>query len=170
MYKSFLLSCFFLLSLFAFEACKNGNDKANGASGSLSGTSLPNLPADLFNKMQNETTLLDMVPYKTKESMSIDDQESIKSFVVNYIKNNPVVKNLSCNEPNGRLFFSDLKGSTYLEADLYFNDQCRYLIFYNSGNTTPLYATQLVGEGVDYFNRVFSAKPLDKLNELQFKK
>ncbi|HMG15828.1 MAG TPA: hypothetical protein VK590_10290 [Saprospiraceae bacterium] len=171
MLKSFLISFCFLLSL--FYACKN--DKATQTatietSKSLNNNSLPNLPPDLFNKMQNETTLLDMVPYKTKQSMSIDEQESIKSFVMNYIKNNTVTQSLSCTDPNGRLFFSNLQGSTYLEADLFFNDQCKYLIFYNTGDTKPKYAVQLEGQGVDYFGRVFSAKPIEKMHQLQLKK
>ena len=166
MLKSTLLIFTILLGLLSINACKNADNKTTGNVVGTGG-SLPNLPAELFDKMQKETSLVDMIPYTTKISLSIDDRESIQSFVLNYLKNSPVTVGLNCTQPEGRLFFSNLQGSTYLEADLFFNNQCKYLVYYDAGGKTPLYATQIIGEGLDYFTKMYSAKPVEGLKQIQ---
>jgi hypothetical protein len=133
------------------------------------GPVLPNIPKEVMDKILNECQSMDIIPYATSITLSLSDKPSIQKFILRYINNIPVIKELSCTKPNGRIIILDSKANNLIQADIYYSDKCQYLVYFMDGTDKPVYATELTEAGKDYFRRVFSKNAVEDLKKLQAK-
>ena len=83
--------------------------------------------------------------------MSVSNKSNIQRMV-GMVSTNVAKLNPSC-QPTGRIFFQK-NGELLMEADMYFEEQCRYFVFQKNGK--PAYANDITPEGQAYFAKIFS--------------
>jgi hypothetical protein len=166
-----------LLILFAtVVSCKNANTNTSQNTSEPGGQQqpteiaknlnlLPFIPLDEYKKLAQSTNAIDVIPFGSSVTMNITDQASCYQFIASYILDTQVSQT-PCKQPQGRIFFNK-DGSSILEADIHFNDECKYLVFFKPDNTTPIYATEISDKGKDYFAKLFSEDAMNELQKLQ---
>lgn len=135
----------------------------------ITGPILPNIPKEVMDKVLRECQSMDIIPYATSITLSVNDKPSIQKFILRYINNIPVINGLACTKPNGRIIILDQKANNLIQADIYYTDKCQYLVYFMDGSDKPVYATELTEAGKDYFRRVFSKNAVEDLKQLQAK-
>lgn len=172
-----MIKPFLIISLFftGFIACKNQaeeistdqktNNPAPATPSPGSANTLPYIPMEELKVLAQSTNGIDIIPYGTTVTMNISEPASCYQFVATHILDTQVPE-VPCTQPNGRIFFNK-NGESYMEADIYFNDKCKYLIFFKSGETKPKYATQISEKGMEYFTKLFSTDAMNELKKLQ---
>ncbi len=166
---------FLLIVFFSFMSCKNEttlqkpqvSGEQNNSIKTVTGpaNTLPFIPLEVYKSIAETTTGIDVIPYGTTVTMNISEQASCYRFIASYILDTQVSE-VPCTKPQGRIFFNK-NGESFIEADIYFNTQCKYLIFFKSGDTKPIYATQISEKGLDYFSKLFSPEAMTELQKLQ---
>ncbi len=167
-----------MLCLAVLVACKNETatqttpttvqpENAPASTGITAGpaATLPIIPLEEYKALAENTNSIDIVPFESNLSMSIPDKASCYQFVANHILDTQVAE-MPCTKPNGRIFFNK-DGDSILEANIYYTEQCKYLVFYKAGNNTPLYATQITEQGKKYFESIYGANAMQELQKLQ---
>ena len=155
-----------MISLF-LGACQDSNqtsDKTNSAEqetttpgeakeNTQQGESLyPSIPLEDLVALYNECDFIDYVFYYTNFSVSQSEKSDIQT-AIRYISEAPALINSKC-KPQGRLFFQ-VNGENKMEADLYFEPDCTYYVFYKDGK--PAYANQLMPGGIQFYNNIFTS-------------
>ena len=107
----------------------------------------------MINKMLREVDYIDYIFHDLPISVSQDEKESINSNIV-FIKNE-AVKSIPINcKAIGRKFYN-IKGETYLAADIYFGEGCAVYIFLDGEK--PVYANTMTEQGIAFYNNVIAA-------------
>lgn len=166
------LTLLFILTILGTIACKNNEtskqlpaQNTNTTTQSVPAGTLPFIPVDIYKNLAETTTGIDVVPLGTTVTMDISEQHSCYQFIAGYILDTQVPE-MSCTQPMGRIFFNK-NGNSVMEADIYFTNKCQYLVFFESGNSKPMYATQLSDKGKDYFTKIYSKNAFEELKKMQ---
>ncbi|MEQ8703376.1 MAG: hypothetical protein RIC19_05630 [Phaeodactylibacter sp.] len=138
-----------------------GSDTAKETDKSATGTetapaqtvqvpSYPSVPADTIKTLFNECDYIDYVFYYTNFSVSQKEKRDIQTAVTYIASETPEI-NPNC-KPVGRVFFQ-VGGENRAEADLYFDQNCMYYLFYEDGK--PAYANLIMPAGINFYNKIF---------------
>ena len=170
--KSILVAVILILGIIS---CKNENKEAtkeqekndSNSATPMSGpaNTLPFIPIEEYKALAQTTNGIDVIPYGTSVTMNISEPSSCYQFIATHILDTQVAE-IACTQPQGKIFFNK-NGDSFMEADIYFNEKCKYLIFFKSGETKPKYATQISEKGMEYFSKLFSADAMNELQKLQ---
>ncbi len=110
---------------------------------------LPAMPAVEIERMRLNCTGIDYTFIEHGFSMSIDEREDIvQDFMI--IGDVPPQINTQC-KLMGMIFYKQGQERFY-DAELYFSDQCQYMIFMKDGK--QVYANQLSPDGVAQFQGI----------------
>lgn len=143
-----LLVAFTCVALCAVHACKS-----NGSTGedeaTTEQTAIPPLPAQVRNDLMRRCDYVDMIYYNAPISISQNDQTGVRS-VVNFATPQPASPDPDC-EPTGRISYI-ARGEIAAEADFYFTDSCRYLLFIENGEV--VYGSTLSAGAVSFFDNI----------------
>jgi hypothetical protein len=145
---------FFSFILIGFiVSCKNKEEKKpEQPQQQVKEINLPPVTNDMINKMLMEVDYIDYIFHNLPISVSQDEKESINSNIV-FIKNEAVTSiPLTC-KPIGRKFFN-IKGETYLSADIYFGDGCAVYVFLDGEK--PVYANKMTEQGIIFYNNIIA--------------
>jgi hypothetical protein len=113
-------------------------------------SNLPPLTVDMIKKMLAEVDYIDYIMHDLPFSLSQDTKADINSNIM-FISNNPV-GNVPVNcKPIGRKFYN-IKGETYLAADIYFSNGCAFYIFLEGEK--PLYSAKFTKEGYNFYTQI----------------
>lgn len=150
---------FFLFAFFLGACSQNneaGNAKADPATATKTsptkgGENLPSITMEIMTKIFEESDYADFVFYNTNFSMSMDQKVSIQGTLRHVSEKVPLL-NPKC-KAIGRVFYQ-IEGENYMEADIFFEQDCKYYIFYENGKKS--YANQMTQDGVNHYANIFS--------------
>ena len=110
----------------------------------------PSIDPNRLTMLWDSASNVDIVFYNLDFSLSQSKLQDIRGMI-NTIS--PEVPEINPGCPAiGRLFFV-VDGRNELEADLIFQDDCHYYIFYEDGKQK--YANEMTSAGINFFNNVF---------------
>lgn len=111
---------------------------------------LPSVPKERMLMLWDSCDYVDVVFYQLNFSLSQNTQASIRSMI-NNISDATVEIKSDC-PAIGRIFFQ-VDGRNEMECDLFFDDKCQYVIFYEDGKQA--YANPLSKQGFKFFSNIF---------------
>lgn len=134
------------------EATKNKPPQATTAAVSIDDkrSGLPPVTLDMMKKMIAEVDYIDYIMYDLPFSVSQDTKEDINSNIM-FISNIPAGDVPSTCKPIGRKFYN-IKGETYLAADIYFSNGCAFYIFLEGEQ--PKYSAKFTKEGYNFYTQI----------------
>ena len=144
---------------------KKGMDKdklRNTQPGSTQTSNLPSITFDEMKVIYEGADFIDIIFYNVEFSMSVNNKSNIQR-IVGFVSTNMANVNPAC-QPMGRIFFQK-EGEMLMEADMYYDDVCRYFVFYKDGK--PTYANNITPEGQGYFGKIFSQVKVEPLPQGQ---
>jgi len=113
---------------------------------------LPRIPNDLRLKMWNEGEIIDYIFHDLPFSMNQNEQASIRTNIT-YIGDKPVTVLPKGCKPMARQFYQ-ANGVIVYEADVYFDDNCQFYVFYVDGQAK--YANQMDETGKQFFTNMIT--------------
>jgi len=157
MKKYLALFCSFFIM--AFYSCKSdqgsnttSQEKVAVTSQANSGPQFESIPQDIMMRVWNEVDLLDYIFHNLPFSMSQDEQASIRSNV-GYIAQETQTNIPEGCRPIARQFYQTA-GDIFLEADIYFDENCQFYVFFIDGKAS--YANKMSPSGVSFFKTMIS--------------
>jgi len=114
-------------------------------------SSLPSITFEEMKVLYEGADFIDIIFYDVDFSMSVNNKTNIQKMVA-FVSTNVARINPSC-KPTGRIFFQK-NGELLAEADMYYDDKCRYFVFQKNGKAA--YANDITPEGQAYFAKIFS--------------
>lgn len=143
----------FILAI-SFFSCNKKEPKSPKISATIAAPSLqpvpyPPVPKDLINNIIAKGDHIDIVFYKFPISMSREGQSDVMEELARLTDQSPQART-NC-VADGRIFYQGA-GKTLAEADLYINDGCYYVVFYQ--DKKPTYANGLTPEAIQFFNQL----------------
>lgn len=114
-------------------------------------SSLPSITFEEMKLLYEGADFIDIIFYSVDFSMSVNNKTNIQKMVA-FVSTNVAVINSNC-KPTGRIFFQK-NGELLAEADMYYDDTCRYFVFQKNGKAA--YANDITPEGQAYFAKIFS--------------
>lgn len=111
---------------------------------------LPSVPKERMVMLWDSCDYVDVVFYELNFSLSQNTQGSVRSMI-NNISDATVEIKSGC-PAIGRIFFQ-VDGRNEMECDLFFNEKCQYVIFYEDGKQA--YANPLSEQGFKFFSNLF---------------
>lgn len=142
-----------LLVLFAFLGCQSNNKPAASTAlpsqigPALQNVPYPPVPEDIYEKIVSKGDHMDIVFYKYPISVSRDGNKDVVQELTRL--NGQTPKAATNCQPDGRMFFNG-NGETLVEADLYVQPDCYYVVFYKDGK--PAYASGLTPEAIQFYD------------------
>lgn len=112
------------------------------------GPEIPGIPKELMQKMYKECDYTDYIFHDLPFSMSQDEGPSIRANL-NYISIVPLKHIPAGCKAMGRQFFH-VNGDIVLEANVYYNDHCKFYVFVDG--ETPLYANMMSDQGIEFYS------------------
>jgi len=110
----------------------------------------PSIQPDRLTMLWDSASNVDVIFYNLDFSLSQNKLQDIRGMI-NTIS--PEVPDINPGCPAiGRMFFV-VDGRNELEADMYFQDECHYYVFYEDGKQK--YANEMTTAGINFFNNVF---------------
>ncbi len=144
------LILFILLS----TACNQDPKKSTAATTKTTATAtqaqtplLPKLPNSYLQQMWENGQMIDYLFHDLPFSMNQNEPASIKTNLT-YIDEAPVMRIPDGCKPMARQFYQ-VGGDIIFEADVYFNEQCTFYVFFVDGK--PKYANQMSESGRQFF-------------------
>ncbi len=138
-------------------SCAQGGDSpedvpsaATGPAKAAPAAAYNSVPADTIQMLFQECDYIDYVFYYTNFSVSQNTPSDIQT-ALSYISAD-VPEVLPQCKPVGHIFYQ-VRGENRAEADLYFDNTCIYMMFYEDGK--PAYANKLMPAGIAFFNQLF---------------
>lgn len=146
----------FLIFSFIFFACKNEIKKQSQENGEEvvkedTRIEYPSISKEEIQKMHKEVDYVDYIWHNTGFSISLEEKEAIQSNVL-LISEKPVGKIPFNCKPDGNKAFN-IKGNTFLSADVYFSPGCTFYVFLKDNK--PVSANQMTEQGVNFYTNVF---------------
>lgn len=120
--------------------------------------SLPSITFEEMKVIYEGADFIDIIFYDVDFSMSVNSKTNIQKMV-GFVSTNVAQLNQNC-KATGRIFFQK-NGELLAEADMYYNDQCRYFVFQKNGKAA--YANDITPEGQAYFARIFSQVKIEEV-------
>jgi len=114
-------------------------------------STLPSITFEEMKQIYEGADFIDIIFYNVDFSMSVNNKANIQRMV-GFVSTNVASINRDC-KPMGRIFFQK-NGELMVEADMYYDDQCRYFVFQKNGKAA--YANVITPEGQAYFAKIFS--------------
>ena len=152
-----------VISLLVISLTSCGNTKKKGKEGlsmekmleaentEVNVSTLPSITFEEMKQIYEGTDFIDIIFYNVDFSMSVNNKTNNQKMV-GFVSTNVASIDLSC-QPMGRLFFQK-NGELLVEADMYYDDKCRYFVFQK--NEKAAYANAITPEGQAYFAKIFS--------------
>lgn len=145
----------FLSACFAFTSCNSSSssgaaEKPVAENTAAPPTSYPSIPSEKIVNLFETCDFIDYILYDYEFSLSQGEKPAIQASFSHISKTVPTI-NPNC-QPIGRIFYQ-VEGQNALEADIYFNDGCKYYIFLE--NNQPKYANELTPAGIGFYEDVF---------------
>jgi hypothetical protein len=151
----FVLS--FVLSFVMFFACQNPNTKnvdeveqKEVVSQESPYSNLGPLPFDQIKFMHTNCDQIDYIFNELPISMALSEKSAVQNNVTFISPDKMTGAALNCKPLGRQLFYS--KGELYIEADLFFDDQCKFLVFLE--DRKPKYANKLTQQGINFYNNI----------------
>lgn len=113
------------------------------------GKQMPSIPVETITHIFENCDYIDYVFYNTNFSMSQNEKASIQT-AISHVSATPAILNPNC-KAIGRIFYQ-IEAVNVLEADLYFQEGCTYLVFLEKNK--PKYANLLTEDGIAYLNNI----------------
>ena len=111
---------------------------------------LESMPFDQIKFMHSNCDQIDYIFNELPISMALSDKSAVQNNIT-FISPEPVVSpDLNCKPLGRQLFYS--KGELYIEADLFFDDQCKFLVFLE--DQKPKYTCKLTQQGINFYNNI----------------
>ncbi len=174
--KYFFLSVFLF---FLFQACQQGRPVNNEQEVSEETQSrapeenvqmgvYPSFSFDSLKYLWDHCDYMDVLYYNLPASMSMTDTNSIHQML-SIIAAAPAPRRTDCGKALGRLFFQ-VDGENYAQADLFFSDNCKFLLFVDE-HEKYRWGNLLTDRGVAYFqNSIRQIKGMSKDIQVQTQK
>ncbi len=112
----------------------------------------PSITRDLMVNLYKDVTLIDYIFHNMPFSLSQSEKAAIQTNL-SYISTTPMPQIPAACKPIGRQFYQ-IEGEIVLEADIYFQEGCRFYVFIVNGN--PTYANLMTEQGVQFFSSVIA--------------
>ena len=149
---------------------ENNKDKAglsmekmlNAKNAEVNVSTLPSITFEEMKQIYEGTDFIDIIFYNVDFSMSVNNKTNIQKMV-GFVSTNVASINRSC-QPMGRIFFQK-NGELVAEADMYYDDKCRYFVFQKNGKAA--YANDITPEGQAYFAKIFSQVKVESIDPPQ---
>ncbi len=151
--KFFKLFIFIILAV-SFSQCNTGEQPASSNQAVAvqqpqpTGPQIPSIPKEIMSKLYKECTYTDYIFFELPFSMSQDEENSIRANL-NYISVVPLGTIPDNCKAMGRQFFH-IEGDIVLEANVYFDDACKFYVFVDG--ETPLYANLMSDKGIEFYS------------------
>jgi hypothetical protein len=149
-----VLACF-------IQACGSGSgeDKADTpdttkdqTTTTTTANTLPGYPKEKVLNLVDSCDYIDIIFYYHEFSINQSNPKDIRGML-NYVSTvSPETLNAGC-QPIGRIFFQ-IDGRNAAEADIFFQQECLYFLFYEDGKYA--YANNLTQSGVNFFSNIFA--------------
>lgn len=111
----------------------------------------PSINPAILTKLWDTASNVDIIFYNLDFSLSQNKLQDIRGMI-NTI--GPTVPDINPACPAiGRIFFV-VDGKNELEADLFFQDECHYYVFYENGKKKA--ANMMTNAGINFFTNVFN--------------
>lgn len=107
----------------------------------------PKLPNKYLQVMWEQGQMIDYLFHELPFSMNQNESESIKTNLT-YIDEAPVMAIPTGCKPIARQFYQ-VGGDIIFEADVYFDEQCQFYVFFVDNK--PMYANQMSKSGQQFF-------------------
>ncbi|MBX2927749.1 MAG: hypothetical protein KF852_07945 [Saprospiraceae bacterium] len=136
-----------------FAACgpKKTETKAPAAAPPPVGTTMPGLPIEILRTLVAECDYIDVVIYNPPFSMNQQDQANVRGSI-QHISETPATHN-PANQALGRIFYQ-IKGETFLEADIFLSTGATYFLFYQ--DKKPAFANTMTEQGVYFYANILT--------------
>ena len=147
----------FLLFLLLFRCSsgtnspKNDHSDAGTSPDTFAEGAYPSIPDSTMQMLWEQCDYVDYVFYDLDFSMSQEQRTEIRK-ALQHISRTPPEIDPSC-RPSGRIFYQ-AKGENVAEADIYFNEKCRFYLFYKDGKKA--YANALTPRGIAFYEYVLN--------------
>lgn len=153
MNRLFVLACAILLCIGCAENKKQPTTATPPAAPptptQLVAMNYPSLPMDIVNLIGTQGDHIDVLFYNMPISMSRDGNADVQ-VMLSQISSQAPVSVAPC-QAIGRIFFQG-KGETFIEADLFFGENCNYYLFYKDNK--PAYANLLLPDGIKLYDNL----------------
>ena len=124
----------------------------------VSQENLPQLPAELFQRLWDSCTLVDYTFLTMPFTISLDRKPSIQSSL-RHIGGGVAVRIADC-KVFAKLFFQ-IKGEIIMDADLFYTDNgCTYFVYNIKGK--PTYANPISAEGIQFLTQIIDRQKSKK--------
>ncbi len=151
------IKLFFILFFFSCKDASKSPQKVSNADSvnpSLAAdakrSNLPPITKEIMQKMLAEVDYIDYIMYDLPFSISQDTKADINSNIL-FISNSPI-GNVPVNcKPIGRKFYN-IRGETFLAADIYFSNGCAFYIFLDGEK--PIYSAIFTKEGYNFYTQI----------------
>lgn len=121
-------------------------------------SSLPSITFEEMKVLYETADFIDIIFYNVEFSMSVNNKTNIQKMV-GFVSTNVAQINRGC-KAMGRIFFQK-NGEMLAEADMYYDDKCRYFVFQKNGKAA--YANDITPEGQAYFAKIFSQVKIEEV-------
>jgi hypothetical protein len=150
---------FLFLFVFSFlSACKSDSTSPKRSSAkqasavAVKTVNLPSISEETMGKLFNNCDQVDFIFHYQSFSMNIAERSTIITNLKG-IDPQPVVEFPGSCKPQGRIAYYS-KGEMITEADLYFEETCKFMLFME--NEKPVAGNYLNKKGIDFLNTLFS--------------
>ncbi len=113
---------------------------------------LPAITIEIMKKMIAEVDYIDYIMHDLPFSISQDTKGDINSNIM-FISNIPAGDVAASCKPIGRKFYN-IKGETYMSADIYFSNGCSFYIFLDGEK--PIYSAKFTKEGYNFYTQIIA--------------
>lgn len=164
-HRCILFSLLMSLSLFN---CSNTDQKTSTEktpTKSKKEVVLNGLPEERLIRLWEQATQLDYIFLELPISMNMDNQEAIRSSLVN-IDPKGTALHPSCKQHDGNMVFS-INGEIVEECMFYYRNDCKYFVWLENGK--PTYANPMTENGIKFFDQAFSGSVLKQAQDQQSK-
>lgn len=150
--KSLLLLLIVMITCWVWSSCKQGEKPQNKSAAEK--TALQALPKEMIDKMYAEVDYIDYLWHDLPFSLSQEEKESINTNI-SFISDQAMEAIPSTCKPIGRKVYN-IKGNTYLTADVYFTPSCQFYVFLDGEK--PIYASKMTAQGVTFYTQVIQSQ------------
>lgn len=134
------------------ETSTPANTESTTADPNTTANTLPGYPQEKVKVLFDSCDYVDVIFYYESFSINQSTPKDIRGML-NYVSTSvPQTLNAGC-QAVGRIFFQ-IQGRNAAEADIFFQQDCLYFLFYENGKYT--YANNLTQSGVNFFSNIFA--------------
>lgn len=151
--KTIYITFLWLLLLLPIMGCKQAatSEKTNAEPQK---PALQALPQEMVEKMLKEVDYIDYIWHDLPFSLSQEEKEGINANIL-FIAPEAVPEIPSGCKAIGRKTYN-IKGDTYLTADVYFSPSCNFYVFLDGEK--PLYANKMTAQGVNFYTQIIQSQ------------